>query len=102
LPLFCLQRTSKVWVSTKKSSLCSSSCRGLAKAFSNFHNINQDAYTTIEEKKFVWLLEHLLPPNEKIKGCELVFPDSVFFSKGKPKFVVKSDRDNCLSASKTS
>ena len=31
------------------------------------------------KKDFLWLMEHLLPYNEKIKGCELIFPDTVFF-----------------------
>jgi hypothetical protein len=45
---------------------------------------------------FLWLMEHLLPLNDKFKGCELIFPDTVFFSRGKPIQVIKSDRDFCL------
>ena len=33
---------------------------------------------------FVQLIEHMLPPNDKIKGCQVLFPDTVFFSAGKP------------------
>ena len=49
-------------------------------------------------RKFAWLIEHLLPCNDKIKGCELIFPDSVIFFREKPKIIVKSDRDQCLMA----
>ena len=35
---------------------------------------------TIETEKFNWLIDHLLPPNPaKVKGCELIFPDTAFF-----------------------
>ena len=46
------------------------------------------------------MIEKLLPPNPaKLKGCELVFPDTVFFNlKGNPKMIVKTDRDFCLIA----
>jgi hypothetical protein len=39
---------------------------------------------------------HLLPLNDKIRGCELIFPDTVFFYRGKPRFIVKNDREYCL------
>jgi hypothetical protein len=48
------------------------------------------------DRKFSWLMEHLLPINEKIKGCEMIFPDTVIFSKGKPRLIIKNDRDHCL------
>jgi hypothetical protein len=51
-----------------------------------------------ERKDFLWLMEQLLPPSDKIKGCELVFPDTVFFEKGKPKVLIKSDKDLCLTS----
>lgn len=41
---------------------------------------------------------HLLPSNDKIRGCELIFPDTVLFSKGKPKLIIKNDREYCLMA----
>ena len=50
-------------------------------------------------KSFCWLIEHLLPPArsvDTIKGCELIFPDTVFFERGKAKLVVKMDKDYCL------
>lgn len=48
----------------------------------------------------MWLLEHLLPPNEMIKGCELIFPDTVFFEKGKAKVIIRMDKEFCLQANK--
>ena len=54
--------------------------------------------STAEPRKFLWLIEHLLPPNEKLRGCQAVFPDSVFFVNGKPKFIVRTDKENCLFA----
>lgn len=42
-------------------------------------------------------MHSLLPSNDKVKGCELIFPDTAFFKKGKPSIVIKSDtRDYCL------
>jgi len=37
-------------------------------------------------------MEHLLSFSEKILGCELIFPDTVFFKDGKPSFIIKSDK----------
>ena len=52
------------------------------------------------ERSFMWLLEHLLPPNDMIKGCELIFPDTVFFEKGKAKVIIKMDKEWCLIANR--
>ena len=52
------------------------------------------------EKDFPWLVEHLLPFSEKIKGCEIVFPDTVFFRGGLPVMIVKMDKDFCLTSIK--
>jgi len=42
-------------------------------------------------------MHQLLASNDKVKGCELLFPDTAFFKKGKPVIVIKSDpRDFCL------
>ena len=41
-------------------------------------------------------MERLVPINEKIRGWEINFPDTLFFHKGKPKMMVKSDRDGYL------
>ena len=52
-----------------------------------------------QEKGFQWLMEHLLPPqSDKFKGCEIIFPDTVFFVKAKPKLIIKTDKDFCLTA----
>ena len=54
---------------------------------------------SIETEKFAWLIDHLLPPNPaKIKGCELIFPDTAFFEQGVCKCVIKNDEDYCLTA----
>lgn len=48
-------------------------------------------------RDFTWLMHSLLASNEKVKGCELIFPDTAFFKRGKPTIVIKSDpRDFCL------
>jgi hypothetical protein len=52
-------------------------------------------------KDFMWLIEHLLPFSERIKGCELIFPDTIFFKNGKPHMVVKMDKDYCLTSLKS-
>lgn len=49
-----------------------------------------------DEKSFYWLMHHLLPFSDKIKGCELIFPDTVFFKNGKPRIIIRSDKDLCL------
>ena len=42
-------------------------------------------------------MHQLLPSNDKVKGCELIFPDTAFFKNGNPVIVIKSDpRDLCL------
>ena len=51
-------------------------------------------------RDFHWFIQHLLPINEKIRGCECIFPDTVLFSKGKPKVIIKMDREFCLQAIK--
>jgi hypothetical protein len=59
-------------------------------------DVNEMLYEGIP-RDFLWLMQSLLPVGDKIKGCELIFPDTVFFKKGKPIIVVKSDpRDFCL------
>jgi hypothetical protein len=35
-------------------------------------------------KPFSWLLQHLLPPNDKFRSCILRFPDTVFYKGGSP------------------
>lgn len=43
-------------------------------------------------------MEHLLPSNDKIRGCEILFPDTAIFFKGKPKIIIKNDNEHCLMA----
>ena len=45
---------------------------------------------------FAKLVEFMLPPNEKIKGCQVLFPDTVFFGHGKPQFIAKNDKEGCM------
>lgn len=52
------------------------------------------------KKDFVWFMEHLLPYSDRIKGCEMIFPDTLFVKKGKPAFIAKMDTDFCLTAIK--
>lgn len=47
-------------------------------------------------------MENLLPLNDKFKGCELIFPDTVLFSKGKPTMIIRSDKDYCVTGFKGS
>lgn len=48
-------------------------------------------------RDFIWLMQNLLSTNEKVKGCELIFPDTAFFKNGKPILVIRSDpREFCL------
>lgn len=59
-----------------------------------------------EKQDFLWLMTHLLPSTEKLKGCELIFPDTVFFENGKPKIIIRTDRqskdkDFCLQGVKS-
>ena len=49
-----------------------------------------------DKKDFVWLMEKLLSNSDRILGCELIFPDTVFFKEGKPSFIIKMDREFCL------
>jgi hypothetical protein len=50
----------------------------------------------------MWLMEHLLSPNPaKIKGCEVVFPDTVWFNnKGTASLLIRMDKDYCLTSVK--
>ena len=46
--------------------------------FINQIEIREHLYDGIE-RDFQWLLYHLLPINDKIKGCELIIPDTALF-----------------------
>lgn len=54
----------------------------------------------MEKKSFQWLLEHLVPPHDKICGCELLMADSAIFENGKPKSIIKTDQDGFLVSAK--
>jgi hypothetical protein len=41
-------------------------------------------------------MKQLLPPDEKYKGCEMIFPDTIFFVRGSAKMLIKHDKDFCL------
>ena len=60
--------------------------------------VTDDGRITFERQSFHWLLEHLLAPNDKICGCELWVPDTAFFEGGKPKLIVKTDKEGFLVA----
>jgi len=42
------------------------------------------------------MMESLLPLNDKFKGCQLIFPDTILFERGKPCLLVRYDKDFCL------
>ena len=49
----------------------------------------------------MWLVEHMLSFSDKILGCEMIFPDTVFFKDGKPFIIVRMDKELCLYAIKS-
>lgn len=53
----------------------------------------QDLTSQDNYKPFMWLAEHLLSTHDKIHGCEVLIPETYFFCKGKPKFMVKTDKE---------
>jgi hypothetical protein len=40
---------------------------------------------------FQWLMTNLLAINDMFHGCKVIFPDSVFFKKGIPEIIIKSN-----------
>ena len=46
----------------------------------------------------MWLIESLLPKESGFKGCEVVFPETVFFENKRPKMIVKMDKEFCLTS----
>ena len=48
------------------------------------------------EMNFCWLVEHLLPPNSKVRGCHIKIPDLVFLKGGKVVLRVKTDNNGFL------
>jgi len=52
-----------------------------------------------ENIPFVKMIEYLLPPSLDLEGCEVLFPDSIFFGEdGKPMFLAKTDKDGKMSS----
>lgn len=45
-------------------------------------------------------MERLVPINDKINGCEIKFPDTVFFYRGTPTVIIKTDKDGYLIANR--
>jgi hypothetical protein len=62
----------------------------------------KDYHNGALEYDFLWLIEHLLPPHDRIRGCEIKFPDTCFLVKGRTKYVVKNDKEKCLMVGKNS
>lgn len=48
------------------------------------------------EMSFHWLVEHLLSPNPKVRGCHIKIPDLVFLKDGKVVLRVKTDNSGFL------
>jgi len=49
-----------------------------------------------ERKNYVWLLDQLCSPTEKIRGCHVNVCETVGFENGKPVHIIKMDKDNCV------
>ena len=55
----------------------------------------------VKETTFEHLLKLLLPPHpDKFRGCEVILPDTVVYSKGQPQMLLKMDKAFCLTAVK--
>ena len=46
--------------------------------------------------QFVQIIEWLFANSDKIKGAQVMFPDTVFFEDGKPSFIAKIDKEGCM------
>jgi hypothetical protein len=42
------------------------------------------------------MIEWLFASSEKIKGAQILFPDTVFFEDGKPSFIARVDKEGCM------
>jgi hypothetical protein len=45
---------------------------------------------------FTTLIEWLFANSDKIKGAQILFPDTVFFEEGKPSFIARIDKEGCM------
>lgn len=50
-----------------------------------------DAMYEGKSMDFQWLMTNLLAVSDKFQGCKVIFPDTVFFKKGKPEIIIKSN-----------
>ena len=48
------------------------------------------------QQRFKWLIDHLLPPNNRFKSCPVPIPETVFFSQSHPKFKYSTDEKGYL------
>lgn len=46
--------------------------------------------------QFPQLIEWMFASSDKIKGAQILFPDTVFFEDGKPSFIAKVDKEGCM------
>jgi hypothetical protein len=46
--------------------------------------------------QFAQMIEWLFASNDKIKGAQILFPDTVFFEDGKPSFIAKVEKEGCM------
>jgi hypothetical protein len=54
------------------------------------------AKLTETSTSFKTLIEWLFASNDKIKGAQILFPETVFFEDGKPSFIARNDKECCL------
>ena len=53
--------------------------------------IKDDTVYKKDEISFPVLIDYLLAPTPDLEGCEVMFPDTVFYHDGKPSYMVKTD-----------
>lgn len=54
------------------------------------------SFLTDTPTAFAQLIEWMFPSSDKIKGAQILFPDTVFFEEGKPAFIARIDKEGCL------
>lgn len=59
---------------------------------------DMENYVQMEGRRqsFRWLVERMFSPVADILGCQVTFPETVFFQEGKPKFIVRTDKNGCI------
>jgi len=53
-------------------------------------------FLTDTPTSFAQLVDWMFPSSDKIKGAQILFPDTVFFEEGKPAFIARIDKEGCL------